>query len=160
MATLPAVLTDPDVEVVDLHTTVDRTTFERRREAVEAARNRAAAAAVHDDEGRLLLARAGDAWRLPGTSVGAVTDVVGELRASTSSDHGLALTEVRPRWVYRQAAHHGDLSAPLYYVVCTARPAGTVQADAVDRLGWFGSPPADLVNPTVVRDRFGDPGDP
>jgi hypothetical protein len=155
--TLPAVLTDPAVDVVDLRTTVDPGSFENRRAAVADARNRAVAAAVRDDDGRLLLARSGDDWRLPGTSVGAVVDFVGELRAAVEREHDVALSGVKPRWVYRQTAEYDGVGAPLYYVVCEAsleRPRPSVDADAA--LRWVRSPPDRLRNPTVVKDVVGE----
>jgi hypothetical protein len=156
-ATLSAVLTDSAVEVVDLRTTVGPDRFEDRREAVAAARNRAAGGAVRDGDGGLLLARSGDAWRLPGTGVGAVVDFVDELHAAVEREHDRSLTGVQPRWVYRQTAEMDGVGAPLYYVVCAATLESPHRsADADPALRWVESPPDDLVNPTVVRDLLGD----
>lgn len=60
-----------------------------------------------------------------------------------------------PRWVYRQVAEHDGATTPLFYVLCEA----TLERDPVAtpdgvETGWFESPPDDLVNPGVVRDRF------
>ncbi|PSP79543.1 hypothetical protein BRC81_04850 [Halobacteriales archaeon QS_1_68_20] len=166
MTTLPEVLTDPDVEIVDLRTSLDDGSFERRRPAVESRRNRAVAGILRDGDGRLLLVRyrgadSFDGWRLPGSGVGEVTDFDGRLRAAVEADLGVSVASVTPRWVYRQVGVHGDETAPLFYVVCRITlDRGPAGRDLPTRENvearWFESPPDDLVNTTVVRDRFGD----
>lgn len=161
MTTLPDVLTAPDVEVIDLRTTVDASDFESRWDAVMAAENRAAAAAIRDRDGRLLLTRdanrSGAGWRLPGTDVGAVSDLTGRLTGMLAAGLGLQVPALRPRWVYRQAAVHEDRTAPLYYVVFETPPVpgdGSLSVDDGLETEWFGQQPEVLVNPTVVGDRF------
>ena len=67
--------------------------------------------------------------------------------------------DATPRWVYRQTATHDGEGAPLFYVVCEASLDGDPERDGVPgtgdvEAGWFAAPPDELVNPTVVRDRF------
>lgn len=161
MTSLPEILTDPEVEIVDSRTTVGESAFQRRRRPVESGANRAVAAVVRDDADRLLLVRhrgedTYDGWRLPGSAVGAVTDFVGRLEEAVASKLGVRLADPTPRWVYRQIGVHDGETAPLFYVLCEATldrdPAAT--SDDLE-IGWFGSPPDALVNSDVVRDRLG-----
>ena len=179
MSNLDEVLQNSAVEIFESTAELDAEAFERRRQTVEARENRAVSGLVRDDRGRLLLARyKGDgrwnAWRLPGSKVGNVTDFEPRLGEHLTDLLGDNVSKIEPTQVQKHTARResdtaesedgNDREEPsLFYVLCDVELDGD-PADVVDRaspgenveLEWFADKPDDVINEGVLSRLFGE----
>lgn len=178
MSALGEVLQNSAVEIFESTAELDAEAFERRRQTVEAKENRAVSGLVRDDRGRLLLARYSgngrwNAWRLPGSKVGNVTDFEPRLGEHLAELFGNHVSRVEPTQVQKHIARRKNVSgaesendseeASLFYVLCDVELEGRPE-DVVERaspgenveLAWFADKPDDVINEGVLSRLFGE----
>lgn len=156
MAELDRLLQDPAVEIVDSSAEFGADQAERVREGY----NRAAAAIIEDDDGRILFMHRGSGWRLPGTDVGQVQTFEADLRSALRDRVGIESATIEPKRIHRHSATNLEDIPSYHYVlfdVVPDQPAVSAIGESPDPetdLEWFAEEPPNPINEGVVERLF------
>ncbi|MFB6255085.1 MAG: NUDIX hydrolase, partial [Halobacteriaceae archaeon] len=156
MSQLDALLDNPTVEIIESSAEFSSS----QAESVRDGNNRAAAAIIRDEKGRILLMRRSDrGWRLPGTDVGSVTEFEKRLRDALHDRVGIQATTVTPTRIHKHRAENYDDVPPYHYVLFDVEPEESPSMiddspnDSIE-LRWFSDQPDNVLNEGVMSHIF------